>query len=156
MPYLVLAIGVLIGLYALYRFFMKADIKQIKALFLTSVIVVLSLALFFMAITGRLPAALALLAAITPFAIGLWKIKQGGGATKDSSSRRRPGSSSNGNKPLTRKEALEVLGLKDNATQEDIKDAYKKLIKKVHPDHEGSEWMSTKLNEARDLLLKQK
>ncbi len=145
MPYLLLAIGVSIGLYALYRFILKAEVKQIKALFLTSIIVVLSLALFFMAITGRLPAALALLAAITPFAIGLWRIKQGGEEHSPPSS--------GGDKPLTREEALEVLGLEDGASQDDIKASYKNLIKKVHPDHEGSEWMAAKLNQARDLLL---
>ena len=57
MPYLILALGVALGLYALYRFFLSATVHQIKAFFLTAVIVVLSLALFVMAITGRLPAA---------------------------------------------------------------------------------------------------
>lgn len=55
---------------------------------------------------------------------------------------------------MTRKDALDILGLKEDASAEDIKAAYKKLMKKVHPDQEGSEWMAAKLNQAKDLLLK--
>ena len=58
------------------------------------------------------------------------------------------------NQPMSRTEALDILGLDDPVTPEDIKEAYKKLMKKVHPDQEGSSWMATKLNEARDKLLK--
>jgi preprotein translocase subunit Sec63 len=54
----------------------------------------------------------------------------------------------------SRGDALAVLGLKDDADDEAIKTAYKALMQKIHPDHEGSEWMAAKLNEARDLLLK--
>ena len=30
----------------------------------------------------------------------------------------------------------------------------KRLMKKVHPDTQGSEWMASKLNDAKDYLLK--
>ncbi len=146
MPYLILAIGVLIGLYALYRFVLKASVEQIKALALTAIIVVLTLALFVMAITGRLPAALALVVAIFPFAIGLLKVLKA--ASKVSSA-----AESDPGKPVTREDALEILGLEDDATEDDIKTAYKKLMKKVHPDQEGSDWMAAKLNQAKDILL---
>ena len=53
---------------------------------------------------------------------------------------------------MSRKEALEILGLKEDAAEKDIQTAYKKLIKKVHPDQEGSAWITTKLNQARDIL----
>ncbi len=142
MPYLLLAIGLLIGLYALYRFLLKADVRQIKALFLSAIIIVLCLALFFMAITGRLPAALALLVAIWPFVIGLQKVRK----EKDAHAPESEG-------PMTREDALEVLGLEAGASKEDIKEASKKLLLKVHPGQEGSDWLASKLNQARDILL---
>lgn len=52
-------------------------------------------------------------------------------------------------------EAREILGVSESATEEDIQFAYKKQMQKVHPDKGGSEYFATKLNEARDLLLKE-
>lgn len=54
---------------------------------------------------------------------------------------------------MTRKEAYDILGLKPNATKNDIVKRYNLLIKKNHPDVDGSEWISKKLNKARDILL---
>ena len=54
---------------------------------------------------------------------------------------------------MTKKEALEILGLDKNATKEDIIKSHQKLIKKNHPDIGGSDWVTKKLNKARDILL---
>ena len=56
--------------------------------------------------------------------------------------------------PMTRKEAFEILELESNATVAEIKSAHRRLMKKFHPDHNGSDYMAVKLNEAKDLLLK--
>ena len=55
---------------------------------------------------------------------------------------------------MTRNEAFDVLGLQNNASQAEIKEAYKKLMLKNHPDCGGSKYLSQKINEAKDLLLK--
>ena len=47
---------------------------------------------------------------------------------------------------MTKKEALEILGLDQNATKEDIIKSHQKLIKKNHPDIGGSDWVTKKLN----------
>ncbi|MBL4803377.1 MAG: DnaJ domain-containing protein [Alphaproteobacteria bacterium] len=147
MPYLLLAIGLLVGLYVLYRFFVNADVHQVKAFFLMSILVIICVALFTLAFTGRLPAALAILAAIAPLAAGWWK------ARKDSEEE--PDLFFNEETEInSREKALQVLGLDTDATEADIRQAYKKLMQKLHPDHEGSEWIAAKLNEARDFLLK--
>jgi len=148
MPYLLLVIGLLIGLYALYRFFLNADVQQVKAFFLLSMAVVLCVALFTLAVTGRLPAAIAILSALAPLALGWWKARRDEQTeTLDTGFN---------DEVQTREDALEVLGLSEDASQADIKAAYKKLMQKVHPDHEGSEWMAAKLNQAKDILLKNK
>lgn len=50
----------------------------------------------------------------------------------------------------------ELLGVNQNATEEEIKSAYKKQMKKWHPDINKSEdaiGMSAKINEAKEVLL---
>lgn len=144
MPYILLIIGTLTGLYAFYRFFLSASPAQIKALFLSAALFALASALFFMAVTGRLPAALGLLVAIAPVAAAYLRHRQ---STKTPPV-------SGGSDIKTRAEALAVLGLNDGASAEDINAAYKKLMQKIHPDREGSAWMAARLNQARDVLLK--
>lgn len=52
-------------------------------------------------------------------------------------------------------EAYDVLGLKPGATADEIRAAHHQLMKAMHPDHGGSSYLAAKINQARDLLLKQ-
>lgn len=54
---------------------------------------------------------------------------------------------------MTRQEALGVLGLQEGATRQQIADEYRRLMKRVHPDQGGSEYLATRLNEAKAVLL---
>ena len=54
---------------------------------------------------------------------------------------------------MDREEALEILGLDRKATKDEIIERYNKLIKKNHPDLGGSEWITKRINKARDILL---
>jgi hypothetical protein len=54
---------------------------------------------------------------------------------------------------MPRAEALQVLGIHDGASPEEILHAYKQLMKKVHPDQGGNTYLSAKLNEAKQVLL---
>jgi DnaJ-domain-containing protein 1 len=60
---------------------------------------------------------------------------------------------SNGTGSMTRDEAFSVLGLKPNATQQDIKDTHRRLMKEFHPDRGGSDYLAAKINQAKDILL---
>ncbi len=57
---------------------------------------------------------------------------------------------------MSREEACEVLGLKPAATAEEIREAHRRLMKMVHPDLGGSDYLATKINRARDVLLREK
>lgn len=145
MPYVLLVIGAGIGLFGLYKFLVSAQPQQIKSLLLAMILLVLSAALFFMAVTGRLGAAIALVVAIWPVALAWWKAH---------APRRKPEAPARApTQTLTRAEALDILGLPPSADAAAIEEAYKRLMLKVHPDQQGSDWIAAKLNEARDLLL---
>lgn len=57
---------------------------------------------------------------------------------------------------MTKKEAMDVLGLdSEQLTEEEIIQAHRGLIQKVHPDRGGSEHLAQRVNLAKDFLLKQ-
>jgi DnaJ domain len=62
--------------------------------------------------------------------------------------------SANYSQSMSVTEAYEVLDLKPGATEDDIKTAHRKLMKKFHPDHDGSAYMAAKINQAKDILIK--
>ena len=55
--------------------------------------------------------------------------------------------------PMTRDEAYQVLGLEPGAPPETIRDAYRRLMKKMHPDQGGTNYLAARINEARKVLL---
>jgi len=63
------------------------------------------------------------------------------------------GSRGNG---ISRKEAFEILGLQENAGEEEIRTAYKKLIMKNHPDSGGSSYLFRQISDAKKVLLGEK
>ncbi|MFZ3237968.1 MAG: DnaJ domain-containing protein [Stellaceae bacterium] len=70
----------------------------------------------------------------------------GGGANGDA----RPAAASG----MTADEAYSILGLARGASRDQIKDAHRRLMVKLHPDHGGSDYLATQINRARDVLLR--
>ncbi|KAL4450467.1 hypothetical protein ABPG74_019365 [Tetrahymena malaccensis] len=55
---------------------------------------------------------------------------------------------------MNRREAALILNLKQNATKEEIRKSHRKMMMTNHPDNGGSQLIATKINEAKELMLK--
>jgi curved DNA-binding protein CbpA len=55
---------------------------------------------------------------------------------------------------MTAKRAAEVLGISETASPKEIRSAHRKLMGKMHPDKDGTDYLAALVNEARDFLLK--
>ena len=54
---------------------------------------------------------------------------------------------------MNQKQAFEVLGIKPDASKEEIIKAHKRMMQKVHPDRGGSDFLAAQINQAKDTLL---
>lgn len=54
---------------------------------------------------------------------------------------------------MSKQEAYQILGVDPGASEQEILQAWRRLLKGVHPDHGGSAFLTAKINTAKDVLL---
>jgi DnaJ homolog subfamily C member 19 len=127
------------------RAFERASVTTIKSLAAwVAALGGLSLALLLI-LTGKGGIAMGALALFGPLLYQKWQAARGrrvGGGTPS-----RPSG------PMTRQEAYEILGLHPGASEIEIKEAHHRLMRAAHPDAGGSDWLASRVNQARDTLL---
>jgi DnaJ homolog subfamily C member 19 len=147
MLWLLLGAVVLFVLLGGMRAFERASVTSIKALFAwIAALGGLSLALMLI-LTGRGGVALGALTLFGPLLYQRWQAARGrriGGL----GTRPPPRSAT-----MSREEAYEVLGLHPGASETDIREAHRRLMRGAHPDAGGSDWLAARINQARDILL---
>jgi hypothetical protein len=78
-----------------------------------------------------------------------WREQRSTAGVGAKSGRRR----SHGAKRMSAEEAYDVLGLGPNASEEEIRQAHRRLMMKMHPDQGGTNYLAARINEAKEVLL---
>jgi len=118
-------------------------------------LIILGLALLYLTITGKLHWIGAFFAALLPLlpkgfawlmrGLGLLRFlrsKRGNTKTKPTQAT-----------AMTETQAREILGVSQRASRQEVIDAHRRLMQKVHPDRGGNDWLASQLNSAKELLL---
>ncbi len=84
-----------------------------------------------------------------------WRAGQNGDASQASAQGSTQGTPGSSEAVMTEAVALEILGLAPGASRDDIVQAHRRLMQKMHPDRGGSDYLAKKINAARDFLLGQ-
>lgn len=149
LTYLLLVIGILALVAGASSYIRGANREQIATLVVIIGTLATSLLVFILAITGRLPAIFGIGAALWPLIYSIWKSYQQVKAEEKVYAHL-----SSLNNTMARAEALAVLGLKGAPDEAAIRTAHRRLMLRLHPDTEGSQWLAQKINMARDVLLR--
>ncbi len=143
---LILVLGGVILYFAVSNY-LKNQPDKFKNMFGKILGVVLGIAGFLLLIRGNIPAGIALGAgAALSWQGSLWSYLRARAGIKDPQAQVKTN--------MTREQALEILELTGNPTDEDVKEAHHRLMMKMHPDQGGSGYFASQLNQAKDLLLK--
>nr|VFJ96641.1 MAG: DnaJ domain-containing protein [Candidatus Kentron sp. H] len=162
---------VLVGLIVFFNWFTRIP-KAARSRFINRIlpIIAIGIGLFFLVrgLPPLLAAASALLPLLPRLIVALQAIKSlrslgfilGFGRKKMSSSWQEEHNRNTGIgeerhhvEKMTIADAYKILELSPDSDQKDIIAAHRKLIQKLHPDRGGSTFLSTQINQAKDLLL---
>lgn len=148
----------LLLLFGIARFLAEGDPRIMAKVLKWGGAVILALVAILFALLGRFPLTL-MLGGAAALLLGIPDAVLGRGERREEEGMRQQ-SHHHGRAPqpghMTKNEAYEVLGLSDGATEEDVREAHKRLIKQAHPDQGGSDYLAAKVNLAKDVLLGKK
>lgn len=125
------------------RAFERASVTTIKSLLAWIAALGGATLALLLILTGRGGIALSALVMFGPLIWQKWQARR----PASPRSTRRTGAA------MSREEAYEVLGLTPGASEPEIREAHRRLMRGAHPDSGGSDWLASRINQARDVLL---
>lgn len=153
MIWLIAGVLALVALLSLTSFAARMDSAKLgKTLRLTAGAGLAAIAVF-LGVSGRLAVAIPLAVLAFYLLTGKQLFLQGRIFPGQDRTGRAAGEARPSRSRMSRAQAYRVLNLLPSASEEEIARAYRDLMKRVHPDHGGSEHFAAELNEARDVLL---
>ena len=148
--YLAIILITLLALFFLGRWFVHTPSEKIRATLPRLALLIAAATLILLVVTGRLHWFFAIIGGMIPVAmrfLRLWQVvKVFKRPPQPGNVRPKPGA-------IPREEAYEILGLKPGASKEEIIEAHRKLIQKIHPDRGGSAHLAGQINKAKETLL---
>mgnify|MGYP001231983796 FL=1 len=162
MRLLIITLAVLALMYLLTRGSTKGWIAENKWKVVGGAV---AIGILLLVVTGKLPALAALAAPVAAFGRRLWSMRGllsmfprlrqilGLGAAASAGTAHANQQRQVNDEPMTVKRAAEILGIDENATPAEIRTAHRKLMGKMHPDKDGTDYLAALINEARDYLI---
>ena len=157
---LFLAVVVLVGVMWFLGWYGRAKPAQRNRALRSILLYGVGIAILVLVLTGRIPWLFAIITAAVPWlnrafaARRAWKIfeefRKPGGPTGEGGRH----SGGGGTAQMDAAEAYQVLGLAPGATAQEIIEAHRKLMQKIHPDRGGSDYLAARINQAKEVLLK--
>jgi len=155
-----IVIGFLAALlvFGLIRYGINCEPKERPRLVYVVALVLASIVLLMLLLTGRIHYLAALAAAVLPFIKklpallrylpllgGLFNKKTGPESTDQAASKTRS------DMPVSL--ALQILELEEGASKDEVLEAHRKLMQKLHPDRGGSNFLAAQVNMAKETLM---
>lgn len=159
---LLFAISLIFALFLCLRWLRNKPAHELNQAFKKLALFIVICLLLFLALSGRLHWLIALVAALLPFLkrllplmrflplLGRWLSLYRARQSPNEGTKHQH----TANLAMSVDEALAVLELQQPINRDSITQAHRQLISKFHPDRGGSTYMAARINQARDLLIK--
>lgn len=159
---LLLVIAVIAACWYFHRLSRRLSPAERRRVVMRAIVIGAVVGLAALAATGRMHWAAPLLAALIPLLRGMFALalpllirlfgeRVGRGKSQRShTGGEAPPRSSGG---IARSEALATLGLTEPASRDEIIQAHRRLMQRMHPDRGGSDYLAARINQAKDVLL---
>ena len=141
----------------------RAQGEERKKMIFWSIIISIVTMLGILAVTGHLnviTAAIAGLVALLPRAMQFLKylplvsrMFQNKGQQNNQQNNHSQSPPPGGKQAMSSQQAMEVLGLKADFTKEEVIQAHRRMMQKIHPDRGGSDYLAAQINQAKETLI---
>jgi len=165
LPRLILLIAFLLAVFTIIKLIRNTPEENKKGLYWKLGLSGLAIVLILLAVTGRIHWIGAMIGALIPlvrrslpFLIRMFPLFQQFLGSKSQAGNNQQGQQQGQQRQPTtdmdEEAAYAVLGLSPGATKEEVIQAHRKMMQKVHPDRGGSDYLAAQINQAKDLLIR--